>query len=206
MAFNDLTSTLFHLQNRLRQNPQHLLAHLEKRLLHFNGRYLTLPNGTQLKTKEGPKAVQECIVFLQNQQPLYPLAWSDPLASAAQDHAEDLGSRGLVTHQGPNGTTLKMRIEKYAKWKNLLGENMTFGIDDPIEILLQLLIDDGVQGRGHRNNIFTAAFSLVGIHFAHHVKYSICGVIDYAGDILPYSRLEVPSRLEEIPDLFGSQN
>lgn len=47
---------------------------------------------------------------------------------------------------------------------------MSFGIYDPKEIILQLLIDDGVQGRGHRNNLFTAAFSVVGISFTNHAK------------------------------------
>jgi hypothetical protein len=29
-----------------------------------------------------------------------------------------------------------MRVEKYGKWKNLLGENMSFSVTDPEEIML----------------------------------------------------------------------
>jgi hypothetical protein len=44
-----------------------------------------------------------------------------------------------------------------------------------------LLIDDGVPGRGHRANLFSTAYTLMGSGTAPHVTYGTETVIDYAG-------------------------
>ena len=46
---------------------------------------------------------------------------------------------------------------------------------------MQLLVDDGVPSRGHRENIFTSEFTYVGIAVAGHSQYGKCCILDYSG-------------------------
>ena len=39
-------------------------------------------------------------------------------------------------------------------WEATIGENAMYGADTPLEAVVQLAIDDGNMGRGHRRNIF----------------------------------------------------
>ena len=78
------------------------------------------------------------------------------------------------------------RVERYCNWSTALGENCQFGDtpDGAHEAVLQLLIDDGVASRGHRENIFNAAYAWIGIGVAPHGTYKQCCTIDYAGEVL----------------------
>lgn len=42
------------------------------------------------------------------------------------------------------------RIEKWGDWKDVIGENLDFCNEDPMDIVLSLLVDDNVPSRGHR--------------------------------------------------------
>ena len=39
-----------------------------------------------------------------------PLRWNPELAKAAKEHAEDIGSKGILSHEGSNGSTVKDRL------------------------------------------------------------------------------------------------
>lgn len=77
------------------------------------------------------------------------------------------------------------RIERYGSWETTIGENIAFGNKNGREIVLQLMIDDGVSSRGHRKNIFSEAFKVVGIASHLHPTYKITSVFDYAGGMHP---------------------
>ena len=72
------------------------------------------------------------------------------------------------------------RIEKYGTWDTSIAENITFDDDDPVEIVLNMLIDDGNPSRGHRLNIFNSYFRTVGIATGFHKNYRHCTVINFA--------------------------
>lgn len=105
-----------------------------------------------LMTNEGPAAWSEAIEALKKQKSLNSLEWDDGLALAARDHCNDIGPKGLVQHEGSDGTQVWHRIRRYGLAGGTLGENISFGqYVTGEEILLALFIDDGVADRGHRN-------------------------------------------------------
>ena len=80
-----------------------------------------------LVTKEGPVAVKEAIEFLNLQEPVGALEWSDYLWQASRDHTKDIGPKGLTGHDGSNGSSSKDRLNKYGKFLAVCGENLSFG-------------------------------------------------------------------------------
>ena len=43
-------------------------------------------------------------------------------------------------------------------------ENLSFGIEDIREVIIDLLIDEGIPGHGHRKNILMKDISMVAVH------------------------------------------
>ena len=146
----------------------------------FEGDLLKNPGKTTLRTKEGPEAVRECIESLNKQEPCRPLHWNTELAQAAKDHVMDIGPKGMVQHESSDGTTVKERLKKYGKVISCYGENLSFHCETALEVVLQLLVDDGVPNRGHRENIFNPEFIVCGGYSGEHKDFDKITTIDYA--------------------------
>jgi len=76
---------------------------------------------------------------------------------------------------------MQTRIAKFGTFTSTIGENIAYGTTGGKEIVLQLIIDDGVPSRGHRTNIFKPEFLILGSWSSGHLTYSSETVIDYAG-------------------------
>lgn len=97
----------------------------------------------------------------------------------AQKHANDLGKSGLSNHSGTTGLNLSERAKEYCIQVPVY-ENLSFGnYETPQECILNLLIDDGVKSRIHRDNLFRSNIAHVGIGFSTHKVYDFCYVVDY---------------------------
>jgi uncharacterized protein YkwD len=46
------------------------------------------------------------------------------------------------------------RVERYAAWSGSIAENIDMGNSASVDIVIALIVDDGVPTRGHRNNLF----------------------------------------------------
>ncbi|EGR31942.1 scp-like extracellular, putative [Ichthyophthirius multifiliis] len=179
---DQLALQVFNEQNKIRQNPKSYIGNLERMLGFFKGNTLYLPGQIPLQTNEGPSAVRDCMNFLNRQQSLEPLKLNDQMSKAAQDHANDIGPKGITGHNGSDGSTMTSRLEKYGDWMGKIGENICFGGNTAVDIIVQLIIDDGVSNRGHRMNIFGKDYKVTGIAAAKHSQYDICCVLDYASE------------------------
>ena len=136
----------------------------------------------RIRTKEGVAAIDEAIAFLEKQRPMPPLSISRGLTLAARVHAEEQAKTGAVGHEGADGSFVADRVSRFGSWKKVIGENIAYGFDEPRDVVMQLIIDDGVPDRGHRKNLFNSKYRRIGIANATHPKYRHLSVHVLAGD------------------------
>jgi uncharacterized protein YkwD len=161
--------------NLARQNPSAYAQHLEELRAQFNGRYLILPGKTRIYTREGLGAVDEAIRFLRSASPLQPLTLSPGMCRSAADHCAAQAG-GATGHGNPAG-----RMNRYGNWAAAWGENISYGKNSARDIVIALIIDDGLPARKHRANIFASKFNYAGAAYGPHARYgSVCS-IDFAG-------------------------
>jgi hypothetical protein len=176
---------LLHL-NMARTNPARYAAEfLDPRLQYFYGELYREPGRPILITLEGREAVEDCISDMRDRDSMEPLQPSSELAMAAIDHAGDLSLTGETGHVGSDGSQFSQRIERYGQWLNTIGEVISYGPVTGREIVLGLLIDDGVEDDSHRRNVLNPAFGLAGISVRDHEAFGNVCVIDFAGGFIP---------------------
>ena len=141
-------------------------------------------------THEGKTAVQEAIDVLQNTKPLGSMQANSLLEKAAMDHVNDLSTHpGLSGHVGSDGSQSSDRVSRYGQYEVVCGENIDYGMNSAREIIIHLLIDDGVPSRGHRKNLLEPRFQMVGASFGFHHEFRCCCVMDFAGGMKSYDDL-----------------
>jgi uncharacterized protein YkwD len=173
--------------NRLRSEPDSFIPVLREYRSHFKGKKVFRPGEITLVTNEGVSAVDDAIDFLKSAEPLPALRLSAGMSKAAAVHVEDLGPKGKYGHYGTDGSSPSDRLKRYGQLKVGSAENLGFGERDGRRMVLMLLIDDGVPGRGHRKNMFNPKYKVVGIGCGSHVTYGYMCVIDFAGDFVETS-------------------
>jgi uncharacterized protein YkwD len=111
------------------------------------------------------------------------LQLSPTISKISKAHAIDMGSTAKVGHNSSDGTTFDKRLRQKAKAGGAIGENCDYGNEKPIDIVMSLLIDDGIESLGHRKNILESRFKWVGIAIEQHKKYRVSCVMDFAEKI-----------------------
>ena len=140
------------------------------------------------RSKADARAMQEAINFLNRARPLPPLGFSNGLAMGAMAHVVNQGGSGTYGHAGTDRSTPWARMARYGKWTGSAGENISYGIFDARQIVISLIVDAGVAGRGHRKNIFLNKFAVVGVACGNHVRYGTMCVMDFAGGFIENQR------------------
>ena len=185
--YEEKSRNIFNLINKYRANPRELARHLEKlkKYLDKNTNILSEPEKIQIQMVEGENVFNEAINFLKNLRPLQPLQWDDCLAQSAQEHVDDIGPKGLLLYQSSDGTEPEDRITKYGNYIESLGENIDFGPNDEIGVIVSLTLDDGEEERPHRDNLFKNDYKKIGIACGpHQTEFQMC-VMDLAYDFIP---------------------
>ena len=167
--------------NLARTSPKEYLSLLEQFRKFYDGKLLKLPGQTPIQTREGTSAVAEAIRSLRSQTPVSPLSPSKGMSLGAKDHITDLRASGASQHKGSDGSQAWDRVNRYGTWQKIIGENISFGHNKARNIVMTLIIDDGVPNRGHRKNILNADFRVVGVACGDHPAYRTICVITFAG-------------------------
>ena len=164
--------------NKARSNPAlYAELYITPRTKKFDGKIYN----DSIVTNEGITVVNECISYMKKAKALPVLNPEKGLSLAAQQHSSTQGETNQTGHTGVDGSTPFTRIEKCGTYKTA-GENISYGAMSGRDIVVQLLIDDGVSSRGHRKNIMNKDFSSTGVGYTkkHKAYGSVC-VITYAG-------------------------
>ena len=145
----------------------------------FNGNRVERPGRITLLTQEGTAVVDETIAFLERQAPVRVLNRNAQIDRAASDHAQDQSRSGEVGHYGADGSTPQDRMRRYGRW-TATGEAIAYGSDTPEDVVMQLIIDDGVPDRGHRHLLFSPDYVFIGAACETHPEWRQVCVFDVA--------------------------
>lgn len=181
-TLSDLERQVLEEMNRARTNPGAYADWLESMKSYYYGNLLQLPGQQPIRTQEGVRAVDEAIRFLRSQPPLPPLNLSLGMSMAAKDHVSDMGGKGTIGHYGSDGSQFLDRIGRYGTSNGAVGENISYGVTTAQAVVMQLIIDDGVAGRFHRDNIFYNEFNTTGVACGPHRRYEEMCTIVYSAD------------------------
>lgn len=88
---------------------------------------------------------------------------------SAKCHAYESGKAGKKGH---------VRVNNNCANDNL-GECISYGYDDPFEMVIALLIDEGVPKLGHRNVLLNNRYKIIGVSTQPHTFYRTNTVLDF---------------------------
>ncbi|MGW8066280.1 CAP domain-containing protein [Streptomyces ziwulingensis] len=91
-----------------------------------------------------------------------PVTANDRLTRAADDYSDVMASSGVMSHTGPDGSTMASRVEAAGYQWSALGENIARGQADAASVM-----ESWMNSSGHRANILNCSFKElgVGVHF-----------------------------------------
>ena len=181
--YEEIEQDIFQCHNNCREDPSSYITKLKELQPYFKDKIYHHPFEDSITTYEGVDIIEEACQYLKTLKPLDILIYSPELSLACRDHIKDIGPKGLTDHIGSDGSNITDRIEKYCEWDGIVGENLDFGFKEGKNILMNLIMDDGVKERCQRRNIFNKEYKYIGIGVGPHKIYGICTVIAYAKNV-----------------------
>ena len=181
--FKTLPNEILFKINHVRKYPNLAISSVLDRLNYFKDFEFSSPDYAKVKTSEGSEAVLECVDFLRVQTALPEVELHERLSKAAYRHAtsfcynSNLGS----LYQGTSDATPEQRIAKIVSWKNMAGECLNIGNFKATDIIISLLIDDGMDERPNRLTLLHKEAKYVGIACVPNKVFQIITVIYLIG-------------------------
>jgi len=111
---------------------------------------------------------------LKKLEPLSILAPEKDLYNVAKGHASLSGKRGTTGHQ-----RFEKRYGPLMGKYNDVAENCAYGYEDPMVILIELLIDEGIRNLGHRKNLLNPNYNSLGVAIRPHKKFRYNAVMSF---------------------------
>ncbi len=114
---------------------------------------------------EGAAEMRSDVIDLSNaarsENDLAPLAQSEALARAAQDHACWMAETGEFSHSGEDGSTIADRARDAGFDYRFVAENIAFGQRTPEQV-----VSGWMESEGHRENLLSPRARKIGIGLA----------------------------------------
>jgi uncharacterized protein YkwD len=180
-SLSPLEKAVLQEMNLARTNPAQYAGYLEALRKYYNGKTFKQPGVAAVETIEGASALEEAITYLRKATPLPQLQVSKGMCQGAKDQSLDQGATGDVSHQGKDKSFSWDRVTRYGEWKTPVSENIAYDSGTARDIVINLIIDDGVPPRGHRNNIFNSSYIVTGISCGSHPLFGNMCVCTFAG-------------------------
>ena len=119
--------------------------------------------------------LQSLVNQLNSKKSQPPLKHTLLLEMMAKSYATTAGRKGIVGHN-----RFDQRFQLLISLRKTVGENCSYGIESPVGVVVQLLVDEGVANFGHRRNILSNTFKKIGVGFSHHRSYGINSVQEFS--------------------------
>jgi len=129
--------------------------------------------------KDDDEYVEGLYTDLRNARGLHLLKPLESLHKSAAHHATDMGTHGTFGHNSTDGSTFTMRIHKFHK-PVTVSENVNYGYNDAVSIIMEMLIDEGVKDFTHRHNILGKTFHHIGVSIKPHKNLEFNCVMDFS--------------------------
>jgi hypothetical protein len=166
--------------NAARMDPVTYAVGLKTYRGFFKANIVVMPgNPVDYETVEGTAPVDEAISYLAGQGMAAPLAPAGILAAAAAGHVAEQSVSGRTGHYSVDGSGPGDRIVKQGGGP-LVAEVIAYGAVDAADVIRQLIVDDGVPDRGHRNVLFLPQLRYAGVACGPHPEFKTMCVIDMA--------------------------
>ena len=129
--------------------------------------------------KDDDEYVEGLYTDLRNTKGLHLLVPLETLHKSAAHHATDMGTKGGLGHNSSDGSTFTMRIHRFHK-PVVVAENINYGYNDAVSIIMEMLIDEGVTERTHRHNILGKTYRHIGVSIKPHKNMDFNCVLDFS--------------------------
>ncbi|MCX5646581.1 MAG: CAP domain-containing protein [Phycisphaerae bacterium] len=148
----------------------------ERRVIVYTNAIRMAPQ--QYRDKYMAGSVPDPHSILQTYTAVEPLYYEAELNASARVHAEDMGTNGCFQHDSCDGTAWSDRIRSYDPQARTIGENIGAGYVGAKSFVDGLLCDasggpcalDKTSQAGHRTNIMSASFTVIGTGYAPDAK------------------------------------
>jgi hypothetical protein len=166
--------------NLARRNPAAYVDALREYRGFYRANFIVLPgSGVRYITSEGTVPVDEAIALLSHEAPREGLVGADTLAVAARNYVTEQAADGSVGHFGIGSTSPSDRVSR-AGGGIYVSEVIAYGFETARDVVRQLIVDDGVPDRGHREVLFAPDLRYAGVACGPHPVYRTMCVIDLA--------------------------
>lgn len=182
--------------NEARANPLKFALYLEDYKKIFKDKTAYYKDGRAIVTMEGTAVIDEAIAFLKALPKLPPYNLSKGLSTAANSQLTDLRENSSLGHFGKDGSNLMQRLSRFGSYGNLTAENITYITPNVRDIVISMIVDDGVKHRGHRKNIFSRDFKQIGPAFGKSLKDENLCVVIFADSFKESSAIPADKRLK----------
>jgi len=182
--------------NLARGNPQKFVAYLEEYKKALKGNVLYLPNRPGITMIEGAAAIDDAINELKKLSKFDALSTSNGLFRTANIQLTDLQEDSTLSHRGKDGSDLEKRLLKFGFAGLNTAENICYKESVAREVVMTMILDDGLKNRPHRKNIFSRKFKQVGVSCGLNKKNEAICVAVFA-DSFKENTFTVSSKTKE---------